>query len=229
MSNIDELLKYKELLENKAITEEEFEKVKIKLLNINTISKETKFCQFCGKKVPKDSKVCIYCGKRLEEVKAEEVKKLKKNTMSTKKIVLIILSCICLALLFIGIIVAQISLMFNGFKNSQSNNTIVLVDGEAGQYGIYDEDLLGYDYYLPTGTYKIVSYKDNNPNTIDTFNAIVWKNDGTEYSKSGKQYRKSAKDEKLYTTKLPDTFTISEKEYIYIPLDFTITLEIIEN
>ena len=80
MSNIDELLKYKELLENKAITEEEFEKVKIKLLNIDTISKETKFCQFCGKKVPKDSKVCIYCGKRLEEVK-----KLKKIRCLPKK------------------------------------------------------------------------------------------------------------------------------------------------
>ena len=142
-------------------------------------------------------------------------KKIKVKKISVGKSILYIL----LFLIVLGII---ISTMIG------KNNTITLIDGQAGKYGVYDENNVGYIYYLPVGTYKIISYKDTDM-AIDLFDAIVWKSDDTSYSLKGKKYRKSASDEKTYITELPDTFSISEKEYIYIPMGWTITLEIIKN
>ena len=128
-------------------------------------------------------------------------------------------------IIFIGLILLGIiiSISFN-----TNRNTIALVDGQAGEYGVYNRELGYYTYFLPVGKYKIISCKARRKPAIDLFDAVVWKSDDTSYSLKGKTYRKSASDETIYTTELSDTFTISENEYIYIPMDWTITLEIIE-
>lgn len=33
-------------------------------------SEETKFCKFCGAKIPKDAVLCTYCGRQVEEVQS---------------------------------------------------------------------------------------------------------------------------------------------------------------
>ena len=183
MENMEELIKYKELLDKGIITKEEYEKKKEELLEI----------------------------KNNESIK-QSIKKEKKKLSGGQLIALIFI-----LLIIIGIISAT----------SATQNKITIIDGQAGEYGVYDKETECYYYYLPEGTYKIISYKDTNP-AIDLFDAIVWKSDDTSYSLKGKQYRKSVSDENMYTTELSDTFTISKDEYIYIPIDWTITLKIIK-
>lgn len=181
MENLDDLIKYKELLNNNVITQEEFDKKKTELLNI----------------------------KKKQKVK-------DKGRMSISKLFFIIF----IGLILLGMI---ISISFN-----TNRNTITLIDGQVGEYGVYNRELGYYTYFLPVGKYKIISCKAKEKPAIDLFDAVVWKSDDTSYSLKGKTYRKSASDETIYTTELLDTFTISENEYIYIPLNWTITLEIIK-
>ena len=130
-------------------------------------------------------------------------------------------------MLLIGFVYILLGMIISISSNT-NRSIITLVDGQAGQYGVYNRDLGYYTYFLPVGKYKIISCKAKEKPAIDLFDAVVWKSDNTSYSLEGKTYRKSASDETIYTTELLDTFTISENEYIYIPLNWTITLEIIK-
>ena len=67
-SNVDDLMKYAELLEKGLITKEEFDMKKAEIMGISTVSESNvsaKFCSNCGNPIELDSKFCPNCGTKL--------------------------------------------------------------------------------------------------------------------------------------------------------------------
>lgn len=41
---------------------------------------KTKFCKFCGEKIPEDAIICTHCGRQVEQVKSEQANVVINNT-----------------------------------------------------------------------------------------------------------------------------------------------------
>ena len=41
---------------------------------------KTKFCKFCGEKIPEDAVMCIHCGRQVEQLKSEQPQVVINNT-----------------------------------------------------------------------------------------------------------------------------------------------------
>ena len=41
---------------------------------------KTKFCKFCGQKIPEDAVVCTFCGRQVEQLKSEQPQVVINNT-----------------------------------------------------------------------------------------------------------------------------------------------------
>lgn len=48
-----------------------------------TISTDTKFCKFCGGKIPMDAVVCTLCGRQVEELKRQDNPQVIINNANT--------------------------------------------------------------------------------------------------------------------------------------------------
>lgn len=67
-NNVDDLMKYAELLEKGLITKEEFDMKKAEIMGISTVTESdvsAKFCYNCGNPIELDSKFCPNCGTQL--------------------------------------------------------------------------------------------------------------------------------------------------------------------
>ena len=67
-NNVDDLMKYAELLEKGLITKEEFDMKKAEIMGTSNVSKtdaSAKFCSNCGNPLEADSKFCPNCGTQL--------------------------------------------------------------------------------------------------------------------------------------------------------------------
>lgn len=43
---------------------------------------KTKYCKFCGEKIPEDAIVCTHCGRQVEQIKSEQPQVIINNTNS---------------------------------------------------------------------------------------------------------------------------------------------------
>ena len=153
MSNADEILKLKELLDKNVITQEEFEQKKKELLNNNVVLKPKKFCQFCGKEIPTDAKVCIHCGKQVEYPNITSSKKTNKKSGCLVTFVLLI------AIIFFVTIIARTSVK----DNNKSNENLLMSEYNLSEKEVNEVidilDKCGYSEYYPN--YKLAKGADN--------------------------------------------------------------------
>ena len=47
---------------------------------------KTKFCKFCGEKIPEDAVMCVHCGKQVEQLKSEQPQVIINNSNNNTNI-----------------------------------------------------------------------------------------------------------------------------------------------
>lgn len=104
---------------------------------------KTKFCKFCGEKVPEDAVMCIHCGRQIEQLKSEQPQVVINNTNTNTNVN------------------RNINSNRSGAKNKWISLLLCVFLGFLGGHKFYEgKILLGIVYFFTCGLFGIGLFID---------------------------------------------------------------------
>lgn len=109
------------------------------------IDVKTKYCKFCGQRIPKDAVMCTHCGRQVEQLKNEQPQVIVNNTNTNTN--------------------ANINANINGYGRRLKNKWVALILciclGFLGAHKFYEEKAgMGVIYLFTMGIFGIGIFID---------------------------------------------------------------------